>query len=195
MRIERDGALGCGAETPAVRCGRTTPRPGRNGQMIRRARRPRPPRGGQRPSQGIGLQVEAVRIFFAVQHRQHGPAVGMVREPAARHVPEPSCAAACSSGVDALEVAEAAQHRLVGLSSFRVPLRSASLMLCGRTPWVSATVETMRGTRSSCSSKVSLRAESAIIVLGPQMGAGDCVHQLYREAQLGARLAQAPSIT
>src|SRR6266576_3636247 len=37
----------------------------------------------------------------------------------------------------------------------------------------------------------SLRTKTAFIVLGPQMSAGRCIHELDREAQLRPRLSQA----
>ena len=59
-------------------------------------------------------------------------------------------------------------------------------------PVMSATVETMRGTRSSCSAKISSGSEGAVVGLGPQMGAGTRVDELHRDAQRRSRLAQAP---
>ena len=64
-------------------------------------------------------------------------------------------------------------------------------MLRGSTPCTSATVETIRGTRSSSSSKTASGRNGALVGLGPEVGTGAGVHELHREAQRGSRLPEA----
>jgi hypothetical protein len=63
-------------------------------------------------------------------------------------------------------------------------------MLWARTPCVSATVDTMRGTISS-SSSIAFRLKRAIVGFRPEAGAGSGVHELHGHANLGSRLPDA----
>ncbi len=63
-------------------------------------------------------------------------------------------------------------------------------MLRGKTPCMSATVETMRGTRSSCSVEDFFRDEGAIVGLCPKVCTGNGVDQLHGNAQPGSSLPQ-----
>ena len=61
-----------------------------------------------------------MRVFGAVQPRKHRPAIGAIRLPFLPRCSKAVLATRCSVRVDALMVAEAAQHRFVGGERFRI---------------------------------------------------------------------------
>ena len=146
----------------------------------------RPERAVERLARG----AKSVAVFVRQHDRQHGPAIGVRRALVEPRAPGPPGLGMLLRG-DALGVAETRSSASYGLSCSNGLLRSASLMLCGSTPYASATVETIRGTRSSCSAKMSLGTERPVVGLRPEMRAGRRVDELHRDAQLRARLPEA----
>src|SRR5262245_36749425 len=92
---------------------------------------------------------------------------------------------------DALPVAEGAQHGLV-----RCVLRGTSAAE-GFAHAVHERAVLVRDGGNDARNQVVLElenrvlVESALVVLGPEMGAGNRIHELHRQAQFGARLPDA----
>ena len=129
--------------------------------MTRGRGRHRLPRGLQCTPEGIGRGVEPEAMFLPVQHRQHRPDLGIAWRLFGRPLQSgPRGGVLC--GNDALVIAKAAQERLIG-SQLIERLETKRLAHAVRQDaYQSATVDTMRGTRSSCSANIAsgLKARS-----------------------------------
>ena len=152
---------------------------GLNGTVRRRKRAP----------EGIGPDVEPVGVLVLVHHRQHGPAVGVLRGSVDRpfqHVPHLRMLV----GGDAFVVAKTSQHRLVRAQLIEV-LLPEHLADAVREHAVR-----VRDSRDDAGNEIVLQledhlgTEGAVVGLRPQMCARARVHQLHRDAQHGARLPQ-----
>ena len=137
-----------------------------------------------------GLKVESLPVVLDAQQRQHRPGIGI-----GRRLPHRQFQAGPRSGEllggDPLQVAEAAQHGLVGAQL----LGGAAAHGLAHAPGQNSVHVGDR--RNDPRNQVvlqledRLRAEGAFVVLGPEMSAGDRVHELHREAQLRSRLPKA----
>ena len=131
-----------------------------------------------------------MRVILDTEQRQHRPGVGIGRCPLDRQLEAVPRGGELLDG-HPIEVAEAAQHGLVGTQILR---RAAAY---GLTHAARQNPVHVRDRRNDPRNQVvlkledGLRAEGALVALGPEMGAGDRVHELDREAQLRSGLTNA----
>ena len=139
--------------------------------------------------EGIRPDVEPVCVLVPVHHRQRGPAAGLI----GRILNGPLQSVSrlrMLFGSGAFEVPEVAQHRLVRAQLIRALLsqhladavrqNAGAVGDGGDDPRHEVVLQLEDG----------VRAEGALVVLGPEMSAGDGVHELHGEAQLRSRLPQ-----
>ena len=116
---------------------------------IRRRGIGRTPRRLESAAEGIGLEVEPIGVLFGTNDREHGPSVGIARrelDAALQVRPRPGMFFRGAT----LVVSKAAQHRLVRADLVGLFVPESFAHAVRQTPYQSATVETIRGTRSSC---------------------------------------------
>src|SRR5664280_1529863 len=133
----------------------------------------------QRPAQRIGPEIEFMGEFFLADERQHGPGIGIAWLHFHRAF-QGGTRRGMLLSVDTLEVREAAQHRLVraeiGWISCPEDVRhgAGQNALCVGNSGNDARNEIVLQLEES------VRAESALVILGPKMGARDAIHKLDR---------------
>ena len=142
----------------------------------------RAPRRGQGASQRVGAKVEAVVVFFAVQHGQHGQAIGIAgglldgllqRRPRARVV----------GHIDMLEVGKAAQQSFVGGQLVRVSVAQRLAHAVGENAVGFRYGGDDAGDEFVLEFENGFGVEGAIVGFGPQVGAGSRIDELHGEAQ------------
>ena len=146
--------------------------------------------GRQSAVQRVGPGIEALRKFAAIDHGQHGPAIGMIRS-LADGAFENLSNCRVFFGRDAREIAEGAEHGLVR-GQLIFTLAAQRLAHAARQNAV-----LIGDGGDDARNEVILQRENlsglkvAFIVLGPEVSAAGRIDKLHGEAQLGSRLAEA----